>query len=387
MSRVKILKTELWDNDIPALCMICGENPAQTKHETEAKYVPFPLNLLGILGTMATPKKIPFSVVCCNDCKPGYINESNMQTIWQGMHTAILFWLLIAFTVQSSSLPKSLVLPGVAIFSWILLKTVYFWAIGRKSAIRVAKMDEGTVSFDMPSGKWGVAYTKYKREKLESRKKAQGPGPGAVQPPVAAPTGPPPEPGQGPTIGQSAASTSVGGGGIPMDGADVCQLPDVLPPFLDAVKQGNTVKMDEYLKAGEDINQSLPNGMNALHISALEGQMQIADMLIRKGLPVNGEVGNGLTAMHLAVQSNNQNMVGLLLAKKGDPNHKNQDGRTPCHWCAAVQDERLDPNNRYKMAVVLARGGGDGTITDKDGKTPTELAEQGGEGKVGSAFS
>ena len=78
--------------------------------------------------------------------------------------------------------------------------------------------------------------------------------------------------------------------------------------------------------------------------------MQMADLLIKRGVDANSEMDNGLTPMHLAVQSNNQGMVGLLLAKKGNPNYKNHQGMTPLHWCAGVQDSRLDPTNRMKMS-------------------------------------
>lgn len=382
MSRVKLLKTELWDNDIPALCMICGENDAQTKHEMTAKYVFFPLNLLGIVGQLITPKKMPMAVACCNECKGGYLNEVNMGIIWQCLRTAILVGFFLTFTVYSSSLPKSLLPPFLFAVIVIILETVYFWTIGKKHAIRCAKMDEGTVSLDLPTGKWGVAYTTYKREKNQKRKATKAPVHDAHTPNE--PGAPPPPPGQVPTINQA-------GGGEPtplaLEGSQFATIPPDLPDFLDAVKMGDSDRMDAVLKDGGDMNETLPNGMNALHLASVSGGMQMADLLVRRGIPVNSEMANGLTAMHLAVQCNNQNMVGLLLSKKGDPNHRNKEGRTPLHWCAAVDDERLDPNNRYKMATFLVRGGGDITVKDNDGKTPADLAKDTGDNKVAEAFS
>lgn len=390
MSRVKLLKTELWDNDIPALCMVCGENPAQTKHEWTARHVFFPLSMLGIIGQYATPKKMPMNVACCNQCKDGYLNEVNMSMLWQGLRTVALFTFILPFTVFSESLPKSLVPPFIFAVSVFLLQTLYFWGKGREHAIRCAKMDDGTVSLDLPNGKWAVAYTTYKREKNQTRKAARGP---MHDTPAAAPAGgdtpPPPPAGQGPTINQ--AFSQPGGqlesGGIAFDGHEFCKLPTELPDLLVAVKEGDPDLLEKALEDGADLNQTLDNGMNALHLAAINGNMQMGDLLIRRGVPVNSEMGNGLTALHLAVQSNNQSMVGMLLAKKGDPNHPNNDGRTPLHWCAGVHDDRLDPNNRYKMAKVLLRGNGDITKTDKDGKTPADLAKQIGDEQVAETFS
>jgi len=390
MSRVKLLKSELWDNDIPALCMICGEKPAQTKHEMIAKHVFFPLNLLGIVGQILTPKKMPMSVACCNDCKAGYLNEVNMGLVWQVLRTLILVGFIITFTVYSSSLPKSLLPPVIFAIIVIILETVYFWTVGKNHAIRCAKMDEGTVSLDLPTGKWGVAYTTYKREKNQKRKVTKAPIHDTPPPGQTGEGAPPPPAGQAPTIGQGSPFSAPGTteiSGISFEGHEHAQIPADLPEFLHAVKMGDTDQMDEGLKKGADINETLPNGMNGLHIAAIAGGMQMANVLIQRGVPVNSEMGNGLTAMHLAVQSNNQSVVGLLLAKKGNPNHKNAEGRTPLHWCAAVDDERLDPNNRYKMANVLIRGGGDPTIQDSNGKTPADLANQIGDAKVAEAFS
>lgn len=398
MSRtsVKILKSEVWDNDMPAICMVCGENPAQTSHPTTMKHVFFPLSMLGFLGQLITPKKIPFNICCCNDCKPGYLNEVNMQIIWSVLKTLVMVYFVFVFTVQSSGLPKNLLGPVIAFVIAIILETVYFWTIGKKHAIRCGGMDDGTVSIDLPQGKWGLEYSKYKREKNQHRKAAKGPVHEAA--PSAAPAGgdTPPPPAGTPTLASAIAGSSGGSGAagssgptklFTFEGSEHCQIPPQLPDFLTAVKEGDADRLAEVLKDGGDLAETLPNGMNALHLASMAGVMQMADLLIRKGIDVNSEMANGLTPMHLAVQSNNQNMVGLLLAKKGNPNHPNKEGRTPLHWCAAVADERLDPNNRFKMAQVLLRGGGDTSVKDKDGKTPADLAKETGDSEMTDIFS
>ena len=393
-SRVKIQKLEIWDNDLPTVCMICGTSPGQTKHDTKAVYVPFPLNLLGIVGTVLSPKKMPFPVVCCNECKSGYDNEVNMTMLFDGLYTVAFLSIFLAIGTQD--MPKGLLIPAIAYISVILLHGLYYWTIGKKYAVRCVGMDGGNISMEFPGGRWGVAYTTHRREKAD-RRLGRSPAPAAAAPgQEAAPSedqGPPPA--GAPAIASAAVANAgppgpepkSGGGGIALEGEDLARIPGDLPEFLAAVKEGDFDKIETLLGNGQDITEALPNGMNGLHISCIAGLMQIADLLIRRGLDINGEMDQGLTPMHVAVQSNNQGMVGLLLAKKGNPNKPNHQGRTAVHWCAAVRDSRLDPNNRFKMANVLMKGGADVNAKDQNGKTPADLANEGGEGKVAQALS
>jgi hypothetical protein len=381
-SRVKIQKLEIWDNDLPTVCMVCGVKPGQTKSDITATYVPFPLSLLGILGKLISWKKIPFPVVTCNDCKQGYNNEENMSKIWGVLYTVAFFTLFYPVSTQQ---PKDVLVPVLVYFIVAVLHGMYFWTVGKKYAIRCVGMDHGNVSFEFPGGMWGVAYTTYRREKADRR---LGRTPGSVPVHAAAPSEQMAPAGGPPTAGGApVAEPKTGGGGIPLDCDNLAKIPDNLPEFLVAVKEGDMEKVTRLLNEGADAFECLQNGMNALHIACVSGLMQMADLMIKRGVDANSEMDGGLTPMHLAVQSNNQSMVGLLLAKKGNPNYKNHAGLTPLHWCAAVQDERLDSNNRYKMAQILVKGGGDINVRDKQGRTPADIANEGGEGKVAEAFS
>jgi ankyrin repeat protein len=166
---------------------------------------------------------------------------------------------------------------------------------------------------------------------------------------------------------------------VAFEGSELAVIPDDLPDLFKAVKLADSDLVEKALREGADVNEILPNGMNALHVSALVGDMQVTDMLIRLGLSPNGEMAGGLTPMHLAVQSNKPNLLGMMLAKKGDPNHRNAQGRTPLHWCAAVKDNRLDPKARLQIAQILRQGGGDVSIQDQTGKTPIDLARETGD--------
>lgn len=366
MSRIKIARSEAKEGDLPNLCMICGKGEGETITNSAIVYAPFPLSLLGYLGELASPKKEQLAVVTCAGCTNNYRYETTMQRIVAIGYTLALF----SITYPLSTLhEKDILVPLIAYTIVITMHAFYHWSKGKHFAIRCVGMDKTSVSLDLPQGAWGVAYTKYKKDKADLRLN------GIPSPLLAAKRA-------GSSTAGAAPEPQLASKGLALEGCELIRIPGTLPDFLAAVAQGDCGRVESMISKGDDINTSLANGMNALHIASILGEMQMADLLIRYGLNVNAEMGNGLTAMHLAVQSNNQGIVGLLLSKKADPNHKNQDGRTPLHWCAAVQDDRLDSNNRYKMAQLLFKSRGDITATDKNGKTPAELAEEAGEPKI-----
>ena len=396
MPRVKILKADIEANDIPALCMICGEKSAEIQQPTTVGLSSIPLAVFGLIGRAINPRKVSMSVLCCNDCKAGYKYEVSMGLIWDSLRTVALLSFVYMIALQPEGLPKNLMFPAIAWISTMLLETLYFFTIGKKNAIRVVAVDKTSVSLDLPNGIWGVSYTTYKREKTQRRGSTLPPGPPAsfapsapssmptapVLPPAPASMAPPlPPPPPAATVPTSPPTNS-----YPLDGDNLAFIPEELPEFLRAVKMGDAELLEEALKKGGNIKESLPNGMNGLHLAAVAGLMQMADFLIKHGIPVNCEMDKGLTPMHLAVQSNNQNIVGLLLAKKGNPNHRNAQGQTTLHWCAAVQDSRLDQSSRYKVATMLVQGGGDLEARDNNGHTPGDLARLMGDEKVAEAF-
>lgn len=325
---------------------------------------------MGIIGTALSHKKEPINIVTCDGCKAGFQNELGMTKI---------FDLLYAIALATCTYPlatmavKDLIVPLTTYTIVIILHGVYFWAIGRKYAVRCVGMDGGHISFELPDGKWGVAYTAYKKEKADRRLgRPQAPPPSAVI--------------KADADQANIADHEPAPSALMLEGDQEATIPKDLPELLTFVKLGDTDKVEALIDKGADPTMALGNGMNGLHIACILGEMQMADLLIRRGLSVNGEMANGLTPLHLAVQTNNQNVIGLLLAKKADPNHKNHEGRTPAHWCAGVQDSRLDSSNRYKVAQLLFKGGADVTLQDNDGNIPAQLAEKVGETKVAQLF-
>lgn len=469
MSRVKMLIEEVEDGDLPGYCMICGTEPAAVQHPDMLTYVPFPLSLLGVLGRYITPKKIKMSIPTCAGCAEPYRNEKNMGLIWDSLKTVALVALLVVVGVDTSGLPRSLIVPMLILISTWVLQFFYFSTVGRKAAVRLANIDRKSVALDIPGGQWGVHYTKYKQEKETSGRRAGAPKPGStfaptaptssapvaptapvapvtpptaapasiappsvappkvappsvappkVAPPIAPPMAPPsvsppkvaPQTMAPPTVGPPKMAppkmappnigppkiappvsppTTVVGSPAPdgsLANSHLANIPDNLPEFLSKVALGDLDVLESALQKGSNLNEALPNGMNALHIVAISGEMQLIDALVRRGIPVNSVMQAGLTPLHLAIQCKNQSVVGMLLAKGANPNQPNEQGYTPLHWCAAVNDERLDHKTRHQIAELLRRGGGDVTLVTQDGKTPYQLAVENGHDKVAETF-
>ena len=54
------------------------------------------------------------------------------------------------------------------------------------------------------------------------------------------------------------------------------------------------------------------HGNTALHEAALEGYMNIAEILLDRGIDINSKNDNGSTALHWAAMKGNMNIVEIL---------------------------------------------------------------------------
>lgn len=428
MSRVKISKEELFDNDLPPLCMICGVKKATSQVPHTARYVGFPANLFGLLGKyLLASTKWSMKVMVCDSCKPGFMAERVFSDLWKTAHLMGLLGIGYYLATDPAGMPENLKIPGGLLVAALFLEVIHFWTLGRNKSVRCLGIERHFVSFEFPNGQWGVAYATHKREsEIEKNRKrptslnppsttttppvapAAAPTPPVTPPqftpdpsPIASPTLPPatdpanapslddffnePPPPGAPLVSNDVPNPAAPAGPvithasedlnfIAFEGSELAQIPDELPDLFKVIKLGDTDLLEDALRKGADVNELLPNGMNGLHVAALAGVMQVADLLIRCGLSPNSEMASGLTPLHLAVQSNSQNLVGLMLAKKGNPNHANAQGRTPLHWVVAVEDTRLEPKARLQIAKMLRRAGADITLPDHEGKTPADLA-------------
>jgi ankyrin repeat protein len=87
-----------------------------------------------------------------------------------------------------------------------------------------------------------------------------------------------------------------------------------------------------------------------LHVAALAGNRQVADLLLRYGADVNARGDQGMTPLHAAALGGNLDLADLLLKRGANPALKDDAGQTPLQIAA-----RNDDPDSAKLADLLRR--------------------------------
>jgi ankyrin repeat protein len=121
---------------------------------------------------------------------------------------------------------------------------------------------------------------------------------------------------------------------------------------------------------GAEVNAGNNQGIRALHSAAGMGHEEIAELLIEHGAQVDLKDDKyGSTALQWACGYGHRETAELLIEKGADVNAaEDRFGRTPLHWAAA--------RGHAEVVTLLVKHGADLAVTDKDGKTAKELAEE-----------
>uniref|UniRef100_A0A672MAL1 Ankyrin 2 n=1 Tax=Sinocyclocheilus grahami TaxID=75366 RepID=A0A672MAL1_SINGR len=130
----------------------------------------------------------------------------------------------------------------------------------------------------------------------------------------------------------------------------------------------------EYLKGGVDISTCNQNGLNALHLAAKEGHVDMVQELLGRGSSVDSATKKGNTALHIASLAGQGEVVKILVKRGADINAQSQNGFTPLYM--ASQENHLDV-----VRYLLENGGNQSTATE-DGFTPLAIALQQGHNQV-----
>jgi hypothetical protein len=92
---------------------------------------------------------------------------------------------------------------------------------------------------------------------------------------------------------------------------------------------GNIEKVQELLKQGSDVNQTIEGGQTALMLAAYKGYEDIVKLLLSYQANVNiARKDNMGTALHAAVSGNNKDIVAMLLNNDANVNAKTASGQT-----------------------------------------------------------
>jgi ankyrin repeat protein len=175
-------------------------------------------------------------------------------------------------------------------------------------------------------------------------------------------------------------------------------------PIQDAARKGDVKKVTALLQSDPKlVGDRDKNGDTPLHVAALHGQLEVAQVLLQAGAEVNArnsygaftpadlwgvlgssnhkdpialltvhgvdsqDMKNGYTPLHLAVFSvGHKKMVELLVSKGADVNAKAASGATPLFF-AVLRDQKDD-------AQILIEHGADVNIPDAYGDTILDCA-------------
>ncbi|XP_018323633.1 ankyrin-3 isoform X2 [Agrilus planipennis] len=146
--------------------------------------------------------------------------------------------------------------------------------------------------------------------------------------------------------------------------------------FLRAARAGQLDKIQEYLDSGtiRDINTSNANGLNALHLAAKDGHIEVVRELLKRDAIIDAATKKGNTALHIASLAGQEEVVRLLIQHGASINVQSQNGFTPLYMAAQENHENV-------VKYLLSKGANQALATE-DGFTPLAVAMQQGHDKV-----
>uniref|UniRef100_H2ZZ37 Ankyrin 2 n=1 Tax=Latimeria chalumnae TaxID=7897 RepID=H2ZZ37_LATCH len=96
-----------------------------------------------------------------------------------------------------------------------------------------------------------------------------------------------------------------------------------------AAKEGHMDLVQELLERGSAVDSSTKKGNTALHIASLAGQAEVVKILIKQGASINAQSQNGFTPLYMASQENHIDVVRYLLENGANQSTATEDGFTP----------------------------------------------------------
>ncbi|XP_018802934.1 PREDICTED: ankyrin-3 isoform X1 [Bactrocera latifrons] len=146
--------------------------------------------------------------------------------------------------------------------------------------------------------------------------------------------------------------------------------------FLRAARSGDLGKVLEFLESAQitDINACNANGLNALHLAAKDGYVDIVSELLRRGIKVDNATKKGNTALHIASLAGQKEVIKLLNQYNANVNVQSLNGFTPLYMAA-------QENHDACVRFLLSKGANPSLATE-DGFTPLAVAMQQGHDKV-----
>ena len=129
-------------------------------------------------------------------------------------------------------------------------------------------------------------------------------------------------------------------------------------PIANAAMSGDREAVRALIKKGLDVNEAQGDGTTALHLAAMKGDAELAQMLLVAGANHRATTRIGAyTPLYLAARGGHSAVVAALLAAGADPKAETTNGTTPLMIGAASGDT--------KTITALVENGSDINAKDK----------------------
>lgn len=137
-----------------------------------------------------------------------------------------------------------------------------------------------------------------------------------------------------------------------------------------ACKAGHLSVAESLIEKGADIHGGDPAVLSPIHVAAWFDRPMLVGFLLKKGVNPNARDANGLTACHFAIASGSSNSVKSLIDAHCDLELKDNNGWTILH--RAVNRYHAFEKRRDMVEFLLDRGA-DASAKDKEGKTASNI--------------
>ena len=146
--------------------------------------------------------------------------------------------------------------------------------------------------------------------------------------------------------------------------------------LFEAATVGDVAVVRRKLGEGAEVEDRTDDGYTLLHLAAYFGRLEVARLLLERGADPNAVAHNEsrVTPLHSAVSARHRDVAAVLLAFGASTNVVQHGGWTPLHAAAHNDDEAT-------VDLLLLRGA-DPTRPADDGRTPIDMATEGGYGAL-----
>jgi Zn-dependent protease with chaperone function len=114
----------------------------------------------------------------------------------------------------------------------------------------------------------------------------------------------------------------------PLEEFDEEAVEEEIPPLIAAVVNGDTVKVNQMIGQGEEVQQEDLYGYTPLDWAVKAGNPKMVELLLESGADPNYESTYGMTSLMVASVIGDPNMIRMLVEGGADPNYQDSSGMT-----------------------------------------------------------